>query len=104
MNIAENLAGSVTTRGVQLAYGEPVVAQGMTVIPVAFVAYGFGGGGTEESISGGGGGGASIPVGVYRISDGMVSFIPNLVALVAVGAPLVLAAGLGISRILRALR
>lgn len=104
MNIAEKLADTVKARGVQLAYGEPIVAEGMTVIPVALVGYGFGGGGPDESIGGGGGGGVSIPVGVYRLSEGSVQFIPNLVALIAVSAPVVLAAGFGLSRILRALR
>lgn len=104
MNIAQTLAETVKARGAQLAYGEPIVAGGMTVIPVAFVAYGFGGGGSDENLAGGGGGGTSIPLGVYRIADGDVRFIPNIVALVAVGAPIVIAAGMGLSRIFRALR
>lgn len=104
MNVALKLAETMEARGVKLAYGEPIVAEGMTIIPVAFVAYGFGGGGTDETIAGGGGGGTSIPLGIYRISDGAVSFIPNIIAMVAVGAPIVVAAGMGISRILRALR
>ncbi len=104
MNIAQTLAETVKARGAQLAYGDPVVANGMTIIPVAFVAYGFGGGGSNEELSGGGGGGASIPLGVYRVADGDVRFIPNLIALVAVGSPIVIAAGIGLSRVLRALR
>jgi uncharacterized spore protein YtfJ len=104
MNIAEKLADTVKSRGVQLAYGEPVVAEGMTVIPVSLVGYGFGGGGPDESIGGGVGGGVSLPVGVYQLAEGTVRFVPNMVALVAVSAPVVLAAGYGLSRILRALR
>ncbi len=104
MNIAVKLARSVKSRGAQLAYGEPIVADGITVIPVAFVAYGFGGGGTAESVGGGGGGGASIPLGVYVVANGGVRFIPNLIALVAVGAPVVIAAGIALSKILRSLR
>lgn len=104
MNIAQTLAETVKARGAQLAYGDPIVADGMTVIPVAFVAYGFGGGGSDDSMAGGGGGGTSIPLGVYRVADGDVRFIPNLIALVAVGAPIVIAAGVGLSRIVKALR
>ncbi len=104
MNIVESLAQSAKSRGVHLAFGEPVVADGMTVIPVAFVGYGFGGGGSNEAMGGGGGGGVSIPVGIYRITDGTVRFIPNPIAILVAGVPLVLATGIALSRILKALR
>lgn len=104
MNIALRLADTIKSRGAELVYGEPTVVDEMTVIPVAFVAYGFGGGGSEEAGGGGGGGGTSIPLGVYRVANGEVNFIPNVVALVAVGAPLIIAAGIAVSRILKTLR
>ncbi len=103
-NIAVKLAESLKSWGVDMAYGKPIVADGMTIIPVAYVAYGFGGGGADESAGGGGGGGTTIPLGVYRIADGTVRFIPNLVVLIAASGPLVIAVGMGLSRILRALR
>ncbi len=57
-------------------FGEPYEAQGKTIIPVARVAYGFGGGtgrhhadGKEEPESTGGGGGAmAVPFGVLEIT------------------------------------
>ncbi len=73
-----------TSAGVKVIYGEPIAAEGKTIIPVARVSYGFGGGGgiqqgnttsTEadvpSSTGGGGGGGASVsPVGVHRDHTG----------------------------------
>ena len=56
-----------TTANVETVYGEPIVAEGKTIIPVARVRYGFGGGfgegnggngsSRENGGSGGGGGG-----------------------------------------------
>jgi uncharacterized spore protein YtfJ len=74
-SLIEHLRSSA---GVATVYGAPVEAHGRTLIPVARVAYGFGGGhgsapgespGGGESASGGGlGGGVSArPVGVVEI-------------------------------------
>ena len=57
--ISERLEGAANVRTV---YGEPIVAEGKTIIPVAKVRYGFGGGfgedkGSEDAGQGGGGGG-----------------------------------------------
>jgi uncharacterized spore protein YtfJ len=80
------------TANVQTIYGEPIVAQGKTIIPVAEVKYGFGGGGgnqgpasgpqgnahgaveegegTQASSGMGGGGGISVkPLGVVEVSS-----------------------------------
>ncbi len=81
--------------GVKTVYGEPVVVDGKTIIPVAKVAYGFGGGvspkqrapaagqgkepiATEAGEGGGGGGGgvAAKPVGVVEISEQETKFVP----------------------------
>jgi uncharacterized spore protein YtfJ len=81
--------------GVKTVYGEPVVVNGKTIIPVAKVAYGFGGGvgpqrrapaaeqGKEpiaaeagEGAGGGGGGVAAKPVGVVEISGQETKFVP----------------------------
>lgn len=77
--IAERLKESATVKTV---YGEPVTAGGKTVIPVAKVAYGFGGGSGKEGKKGeteegfGGGGGVKVsPVGVLEITDKETRFI-----------------------------
>lgn len=77
--------------GVKTVYGEPVVVDGKTIIPVAKVAYGFGGGtGTKkapgakdekgapiaEEGEGAGGGVAAKPVGVVEISGEDTKFVP----------------------------
>ena len=73
-SISERLEGSAN---VSTVYGEPVVAEGKTVIPVAKVRYGFGGGfgegkGSEdegEGQGGGGGGGVEVtPIGIIEIT------------------------------------
>lgn len=79
---------------VKAVYGDPVQIDGKTVIPVAKVAYGFGGGtGTKraradkaekdgqepaatEAGEGAGGGVAAKPVGVVEISGTETKFVP----------------------------
>jgi uncharacterized spore protein YtfJ len=66
---------------VKTVYGEPVVIDGKTVIPVAKVAYGFGGGsgkgpGDKGQGEGAGGGVAAKPVGVVQIDHGETTFVP----------------------------
>lgn len=73
--------------GVATVYGEPITAEGKTVIPCAKVAFGFGGGGgvrrvgaTDEEEAGreghgGGGGIACKPVGVVEITPAGTRFI-----------------------------
>lgn len=104
MHIVEHLSDGVKARAVQLAYGEPIDADGTTLVPVAFVSYGFGGGGDAESNGGGGGGGVSIPLGMYSTRDGLTQFHPNPVVVMILAVPLVTAAGILISRILKALK
>lgn len=77
--------------GVETAFGEPIEREGRTVVPVARMAYGFGGGfgegdqvtdedeGTVESGgSGGGGGGGAMtrPLGVIEVTDHETRFVP----------------------------
>lgn len=73
------------TGNVKTVFGEPIEAKGRTIIPVAKVAYGFGGGagGTARSDSendrggqGVGGGIAVRPAGVSEIRDDTTEFIP----------------------------
>jgi uncharacterized spore protein YtfJ len=71
-----------TSASVKTVYGEPVVRDGKTVIPVAKVAYGFGHGTRKEKAdgaepeSGGGGGVAAKPIGVVEISGAETKFVP----------------------------
>ena len=81
-SLKESILGQA---GVKTIYGEPITAQGKTVIPVAKIMYGFGAGagtggvGNSSAQGEGGGGGAgvrTIPVGVIEISDQPTRFIP----------------------------
>ena len=74
---------------VKTVYGEPIVSNDRTVVPVAKIAYAFGGGlgartkaqaegkegkGSDEG-GGGGGGAAAIPLGVVEITQNATRFI-----------------------------
>ena len=70
---------------VKAVYGDPIEAQGKTVIPVAKIIYAFGAGAGTGGVGdsrakgegGGGGGGArAIPVGIVEISGQQTRFIP----------------------------
>jgi uncharacterized spore protein YtfJ len=79
-----------SSASVKTIYGEPIVVDGKTVIPVAKVTYGFGGGEgtkkkrtaeeeekeTEKTGEGGGGGVIASPVGVVEITQKDTRFIP----------------------------
>jgi len=63
-------------------FGDPVDREGITVIPVAKVRWGFGGGGGvaadegEANQGGGGGGGVSAsPLGYIEVRDGRAEFV-----------------------------
>lgn len=83
--LLERLAELVGSRaGVQTVFGEPVLHDGRTVIPVARVRWGFGGGGGSAegspngaaSGSGGGGGVAADPIGFLEIGPVGAEFRP----------------------------
>jgi uncharacterized spore protein YtfJ len=75
-----------TSASVKSVFGEPIHANGRTVVPVAKVAYGFGGGAggaragasAERQGEGGGGGGGvrAVPAGALEITDNGTRFIP----------------------------
>lgn len=84
--LAEKLGGSASARAV---FGDPVERDGVTVIPVAKVRYGFGGGsgrgggrrrakddgGDEDQYGSGAGGGVQAgPIGYIELRDGQASF------------------------------
>ncbi|MGH3377312.1 MAG: spore germination protein GerW family protein [Actinoallomurus sp.] len=95
--LAEKLGGKASVSAV---FGEPVVSEGITIIPVAKAGFGVGagvGGGkrsTGTAQGGGGGGGVSAaPLGYIEIKDGNAVFTPIrdpmagvLVPLAALGA------------------
>ncbi|TFC33233.1 hypothetical protein [Cryobacterium sp. TMT2-14] len=107
-SLPEKLADISRTAGVRSAYGDPVQVDGVTLIPVALVYYGFGGGEGDSAAtgsgSGGGGGGASLPIGAYVKSGTTVRFEPNVISLLAVGIPFLWVAGKAVSRVVRALK
>ena len=81
-SLKESILGQA---GVKAIYGEPITAQGKTIIPVAKLTYGYGAGagtggvGNSSAQGEGGGGGAgvrTIPVGVIEISDQQTRFLP----------------------------
>jgi uncharacterized spore protein YtfJ len=81
-SLKESVLGQASVKAI---YGEPISAQGKTVIPVAKIIYGYGAGagtgGMGDSSArgegGGGGGGArAIPVGVVEVSAGQTRFVP----------------------------
>jgi uncharacterized spore protein YtfJ len=84
--VLQSLKESILSQAsVKAIYGEPITAQGKTVVPVAKIMYGYGAGagtgGVGDSSArgeGGGGGGAvrAIPVGVIEISDQRTRFVP----------------------------
>ncbi len=64
---------------VKAVFGEPVERDGVTVIPVAKVSWGFGGGGGgegEEEGHGGGGGASAAPQGFIEIEGGRATYRP----------------------------
>ena len=76
---AEKLHHSATVKTI---YGEPIEAAGRTIIPVARVAYGFGGGPAIQSdgdsvteAAGGGGGVSTRPLGVFEVTLDGTRFI-----------------------------
>ena len=76
-----------STANVRTVYGDPISAEGKTIIPVARVSYGFGGGGggregaSEEGegrAEGGGGGGGGVmvaPVGFIEVTAGETRYV-----------------------------
>lgn len=79
--------GLASSAHVKTVFGDPVSAEGKTIIPVAKIRYGFGAGtgsgptraGSEQRLGEGGGGGGGVeakPVGVVEMSATGTRFIP----------------------------
>jgi uncharacterized spore protein YtfJ len=111
--ILERLAAKLGSQAsVSAVFGDPVDREGITIIPVARVGFGYGGGGgngrrhSEIAQSGGGGGGVSLaaPAGYIKIQDGNAQFTPIRDPLVAVVLPLAMfIAGFAAPRLVRGL-
>jgi uncharacterized spore protein YtfJ len=82
----ESLRSTATVKSV---FGEPIQMEGKTVLPIAKVAYGFGGGfgnrakfgesqdrDTKQEGGGGGGGVKAFPAGALEITPNRTTFIP----------------------------
>jgi uncharacterized spore protein YtfJ len=85
LSILQSVKESILAANVKSVYGEPISAQGKTVIPVAKIMYGYGGGGgagaggdakARGEGAGGGGGARAIPMGVIEVSDQQTRFVP----------------------------
>lgn len=105
----EKIADTVNSLGVKRSFGDPVSIEGVEMVPVSLVYFGFGGGsGGDESGQGdgggGAGGGASVPLGVYVSGFDGPRFQPNLIALLAVAIPLTWVSGKALARVIRALK
>lgn len=101
--LAERIGESASAAAV---FGAPVVAEGVTVIPVARARLGFGAGITGDSDlgpGGGGGGGVDVrPVGFVEIRGGGAVYRPIRDPWVDIVVPLAaLVAGLTVPRLLR---
>lgn len=107
-NLVVRVAESVSKLGVKTAYGDPIEVNGVTIIPVALVEFGFGGGSDggagDEDATAGGGGGMSIPFGAYVRDINGLRFEPNIITLMAVGIPFLWVAGRAGARLIRALK
>jgi len=91
-SLPERLAESLrAAAGAKMIYGEPVAHDGLVIIPVAKLRYGFGGGKHNDE-EGGGGGEIIQPAGYIELKDGSSRFQPIRDPLAFV--PLVIAGGL----------
>jgi uncharacterized spore protein YtfJ len=81
-SLKESVLGQASVKTI---YGEPISAQGKTIIPVAKIMYGYGAGAGSGGVGdtsargeggGGGGGVRAVPVGVIEVSDQQTRFVP----------------------------
>jgi uncharacterized spore protein YtfJ len=78
VDIEKVLAGGQEAMSVHRVFGDPISADGMTVIPVAKVAGGGGGGAKGVDESGGGFGIGARPAGVFVVRNGDVRWRPAI--------------------------
>ena len=78
MNPQEILSGAQDAMQVRRVFGEPIHADGITIVPAAIVGGGGGGGGRAADEGGAGFGLGARPAGVFVIKNGDVSWRPAL--------------------------
>ncbi|MFC3999524.1 spore germination protein GerW family protein [Nocardiopsis sediminis] len=94
--LVSRIGGALNAHAV---YGAPVERAGVTVIPVAKVAFGFGSGAgeggpdTRGAGDGAGGGGTAVPLGFIEIRDDGAAFVPIRRPAKAIVIPLAFIAG-----------
>jgi uncharacterized spore protein YtfJ len=81
-SLKESVLGQANVKAI---YGEPILANEKTIIPVAKIMYGYGAGAgtggvgntsTRGEGGGGGGGVRAVPVGVIEVSNQQTRFVP----------------------------
>jgi uncharacterized spore protein YtfJ len=77
-NIDELLQGARDAITVKRVYGDPIEAEGVTIVPAAVVRGGAGGGGDEENNGGVGFGLHARPAGAWVLRDGEATWKPAL--------------------------
>jgi hypothetical protein len=103
-NIIEKVTETVKSLGVKAAYGDPVSVDGVEIVPVALVWFGFGAGGDDTENGGGGAGGAALPLGAYVNGAMGPTFRPNLIALLWILIPLTWVGGKALTSVVKALK
>lgn len=78
MRIIETITQARDAMTVKRVFGDPFEKDGLTIIPVAWVAGAGGGGGDADNNGGGGFGVTAFPVGAYVLKDGDVKWVPSL--------------------------
>jgi uncharacterized spore protein YtfJ len=80
MDIQELIRSLLSQAGAKSVYGDPISAEGKTIVPVARVRCGFGGGSgrkaAENEGGGGGGGFVARPVGYIEVTSTGTRFSP----------------------------
>ncbi len=97
------------TANARYIFGEPIERDGVTVIPVAKAAYGFGGGGGKKENEAGSGGGGGVwlnPLGYIEMKNGETRFCPirdwlTRLPMIAATAPVILLTVWGITKLIR---
>lgn len=86
VKLLEPIVERLRSTGAKTVFGEPIQAAGKTIVPVAVVAYGFGGGshngrqndedcGKPSEGGGAGGGAKAMPAGVLEVTESCTRFI-----------------------------
>jgi uncharacterized spore protein YtfJ len=97
-NVDDILGGARDAITVKRVFGDPIEADGVTVIPAAKVGGGGGGGGDDSDNGGGGFGLGAKPVGAYVIKGDDVKWVPAVDVNRIVGLAFVLGLVLALRR------